>query len=218
MARTPTLRAGRVLDAMEAMLGEMDVHDIHVGELARRAGVAIPTIYYSFHSLDDIVAEATVVKLHHFLIPFTQCLDDMRRALELDDREDFALAAGDFMGLSWSPQSNENIHHLSPLIAYFRQIAPEDVRLRTLQARGVAGLIAVLSGAQAKGWIDPGDDVNAFVVVHWTCVLGQAVFWHPSFGALTGIDFASGAGRLRYHTTLNSDIGQMSVTTPDTTP
>jgi AcrR family transcriptional regulator len=203
---------------MEVMLGEMDVHDIHVGELARRAGVAIPTIYYSFHSLDDIVAEATVVKLHHFLAPFTQCLDDMQRALGLDDREGFARAADDFMRLCWSPESNESIHHLSPLIAYFREIAPQDVRLRTLQAREVAGLIAVLGGAQAKGWIDLGDDVNAFVVVHWTCVLGQAIFWHPSFGALTGIDFASGAGRLRYQTTLKSDIRQMSVDNPDTTP
>jgi len=66
------------------------------------------------------------------------------------------------------------------------------------------------------GWIDSSDDVTAFVIVHWTCVLGQAVFFHPSFGPLTGIDFAKGAGRLRYQTSLNSDIRSMSVTRPDT--
>lgn len=214
--RSLTHGATRVVDEMVVMLSEMDVHDIRVGELARRAGVAIPTIYYSFRSLDDIIAEATVVLLHRFLVPYSQALTDMLDAVAAEDEAAFRVAAGDFMSRCWSEDANRGIHRLAPLIAYFRQIAPDDVRLRTVQAREVAGLIGALTAAQGMGWIDSSDDVTAFVIVHWTCVLGQAVFFHPSFGPLTGIDFAKGAGRLRYQTSLNSDIRSMSVTRPDT--
>ena len=197
------------------MLGEMEIHEVRVGELARRAGVAIPTVYYSFHSQTDVIAEATVVMLDRFLVPFAESLSDMEKVLELDDERTFRGAAAQFVHRCWSPQANEGIHRLAPLIAYFREVAPEDVRLRTVQAREVAGLIEVLHRAQARGWISEHDDATAFVIVHWTCVLGQAIFWHPAFGALTAIDFSTGVGRLRYQTALHDDIRTMPVT-PDT--
>jgi AcrR family transcriptional regulator len=213
--RSLTGGATRVVDEMVVMLGEMEIHDIRVGELARRAGVAIPTIYYSFRSLNDIIAEATVDLLHRFLVPYSEALSDMGSAVQNDDAAKFQGAALEFIARSWSSEANDGIHRLAPLIAYFRQIAPEDVRLRTVQAREVAGLISVLMSAQGKGWIDCADDATAFVIVHWTCVLGQAVFYHPSFGALTTIDFSTGVGHLKYQTALRSDISQMSVTRND---
>jgi AcrR family transcriptional regulator len=205
-----------VVEEMVVMLGEMDIHEVRVGDLARRAGVAIPTVYYNFHSLTDVIAEATVVMLNRFLVPFSQLLSDMGGAVVNEDEEKFRDAASDFVDRCWSPEANEDIHRLAPLIAYFRQVAPEDVRLRAVQAREVAGLIEVLHAAQEKGWIRSEDDATAFVIVHWTCVLGQAVFWHPAFGALTAIDFSEGVGRLRYQTALRDDIRDMSMRRPDT--
>ncbi len=193
------------------MLAEMDIHEVRVGELARRAGVAIPTVYYNFHSLTDIIVEATVVTLHRFLAPFTRLLAGMTRALDAAQEAAFRAAAGDFMEHCWSTPVNENIHRLAPLIVYFRQEAPEDVRLREVQARELAGLIEVLLLAQERGWISADDDAAAFAVVHYTCVLGQAIFYHPAFGPLTSIDFAQGIGRLRFQTTLRDDIRDMSV-------
>lgn len=214
--RSFTQAAARVLDEMVRMIGEMDVHDIRVGVLARRAGVAIPTIYYNFSSLDDIIAEATVVWVGRFLEPFLESLDELERALELGDQPSFESAARSSVERCWSADTIRGVYRCAPLIAYFREIAPQDVRLRSAQARLVARHIDALSAAQDKGWIEPLDDVRAFVIIHWTCVLGQAVFYHPSFGALTGIDFCDGVGRLRYQTGLSSDIAQMSVRTPDT--
>jgi AcrR family transcriptional regulator len=205
-----------VVEEMVVMLGEMDIHEVRVGDLARRAGVAIPTVYYNFRSLTDVIAEATVVMLNRFLVPFSQLLSDMGRAVVNEDEEKFRDAASDFVDRCWSPEANEDIHRLAPLIAYFRQVAPEDVRLRAVQAREVAALIEVLHAAQEKGWIRSEDDATAFVIVHWTCVLGQAVFWHPAFGALTAIDFSEGVGRLRYQTALRDDIRDMSMRRPDT--
>jgi AcrR family transcriptional regulator len=214
--RSLTNGATRVVDEMVVMLGEMEIHEIRVGEVARRAGVAIPTVYYNFRSLTDIIAEATVVLLHQFLVPFSRSLAEMVTALTEGDAAAFRVAAQGFMECSWSSATNQGVHRLAPLIAYFRQVAPEDVRLRTVQAREVAGLIAALGGAQERGWIDARDEPSAFVIVHWTCVLGQAVFFHPAFGALTAIDFSEGPGRLRYQTSLQSDLRQMSVREPVT--
>lgn len=214
--RSFTQAAARVVDEMVTMISEMDVHDIRVGVLARRAGVAIPTIYYNFSSLDDIIAEATIVSVSRFLDPFFDDLDDLERALELDDEPAFEVATRLSIERCWTETTIRGAHRCSPLIAYFREIAPQDVRLRSVQARLVGRHIAALSAAQDKGWIEPRDDVRAFVIIHWTCVLGQAVFYHPAFGALTAIDFTEGVGRLRYQTGLDGDIAQMSVRTPDT--
>ncbi len=214
--RSLTHSAARVVEALVVMLGEMDVHDVRVGDLAQRAGVAIPTVYYQFKSLDDVIAEATVVLLHRFLEPFCGFRSDMQRAVSNDDHAEFEVAARGFMQLSWSAESNERIHRLAPLIAYFREIAPEDVRLRSVQAREIAAQISVLSAARDRGWIEEHEDVSAFIIVHWTCVLGQAVFFHPSFGPLTDIVFTDGVGRLCYQTSLRADIGQMSLKNSDT--
>ena len=214
--RSFTQAAARVVDEMVKMIGEMDVHDIRVGVLAGRAGVAIPTIYYNFSSLDDIIAEATVVWVSRFLEPFMEALDDVERALELGDEPAFGAAARSSVERCWAEGTIRGAHRCSPLIAYFRDIAPQDVRLRSVQARLVGRHIAALSAAQGNGWIHPLDDVRAFVIIHWTCVFGQAVFYHPAFGALTAIDFTEGVGRLRYQTGLKGDIAQMSVRTPDT--
>jgi AcrR family transcriptional regulator len=216
--RSFTPAATRVVDEMVRLLGEMDVHDIRVGDLARRAGVAIPTIYYNFSSLDDIIAEATVVWVRRFLDPLIRAFDELEQAIEDDDAVAFATAATLLIECYWSEETISGVHRSAPLIAYFRQIAPEDLRLRKLQARMVGGHIAALTAAQAKGWIDPADDVGAFVIIHWTCVLGQAVFHHPSFGPLTAIDFSQGVGRLKYRTTLSGDIGQMSLRASDPLP
>src|ERR1019366_4497387 len=182
----------------------------------RRAGVAIPTVYYNFHSLTDIIAEATIVMLNRTLAPFSQLLSDMQGAVVNEDGEKFRCAASEYVGRCWSPEANEDVHRIAPLISHFRQVAPEDVRLRAAQAREVAELIEVLRAAQARGWIRREDDATAFVIVHWTCVLGQAIFWHPAFGALTAIDFPGGVGHLRYQTALRDDIRAMPVKKADT--
>ncbi len=209
--RSLTPGTARVVEEMVVMLGEMDIHEVRVGDLARRAGVAIPTVYYNFHSLTDIIVEATVVTLHRFLEPFAGLLSAMSRAIDGGRETAFRDAAGDFMAHCWSTPVNENIHRLAPLIVHFRQVAPEDVRLREVQARELAGLVEVLLLAQHQGWISADDDAAAFAVVHYTCVLGQAIFYHPSFGPLTQIDFSKGRGRLRYQTTLRHDIRDIPV-------
>ncbi|MDH2903714.1 MAG: TetR/AcrR family transcriptional regulator [Actinomycetota bacterium] len=207
--------SARVVEEMVVMLGEMDIHEVRASELARRAGVAIPTVYYNFHSLTDIIAEATVLMLNRYLAPFGEHLADMSRAVRSDDAAAFRDAATSYVQYSWSMPANEGIHRLAPLISYFRRVAPEDVRLRAVQARELADFIEVLHAAQSRGWISADDDATAFAVVHCTCVVGQAVFWHPAFGPLTAIEFSQGIGRLRYQTALRDNLRAMSLNEDD---
>jgi AcrR family transcriptional regulator len=209
--RSTTNAAARVIDELTTMLGEMDVHDVRVQDLARRAGVAIPTVYYNFQSLDEIVAEATIALLDQFLVPIHEAVGEMELAVADGDLDRFRVAATSYVDEGWTESANQKIHRLAPLIAYFRQIAPGDTRLRRVQAREVQALIDVLVAAQGRGWIHPDDDAPAFVIVHWTCMLGQAVFYHPAFGALTAVDFSHQPARLRYQTSLRSDLRHMSV-------
>lgn len=206
----------RLVDEMVLMLRESEIEGIHASDLARRAGVAIPTVYYNFPSLDAVIAEATVEMLRRFLEPFLASLERMEDALAGDDNDEFVAGTEELLARSWMRETNDEVHRLAPLVANFRRIAPEDTRLRSVQAEVVQDFITAMRHAQGRGWIHAEDNVTAFVVVHWTCVLGQAVFYHPAFGALTAVDFSSGVGRLRYQTGLASDLRAMPVSVPVT--
>jgi hypothetical protein len=54
-------------------------------------------------------------------------------------------------------------------------------------------------------------DVATFVAIHWMCVLGQAVFWHPSFGPLTGLMESADGWHLRFQTSLGDELRNLPV-------
>lgn len=188
------------------MLRDCEIHSLRVSALAQKASVAVPTIYYHYRSVSDVVVEATIVTLQDFLRAFNAIQEEMRTAIERDDKHFFLRSLQQFIDRSWSQATALEVHRIEPLIAHFRTVARGDSRMRSIQVKVVSDLTEILQGALAKGWLVDDIDLNAFVVLHWTAVLGQALFWHPSFGPLTAVERDSAGYHLRFRTSLTGDI------------
>jgi hypothetical protein len=116
-----------------------------------------------------------------------------------------------FLNESWSLVTAEKAHRLAPLMSHIRMVAPRDIRMRELQSNGIAQLASAQVRGQANQWLRDDIDLATFVVIHWTCVLGQAVFWHPSFGPLTGLVESADGWHLRFQTALSDELRNLPV-------
>lgn len=201
----------RIVATTVEVLRETDLHSLRVSDLARKANVSVPTLYYHFDSLGELVVEAVIVSLQRFLEPFSSSIEGMGEAVANDDKAAFLRSLQTFLDESWSVATAEEAHRLAPLMTHFRKVAPQDVRMRELQSAGVGMLAASIEQGQRKGWLSADINVATFVVLHWTCVLGQAVFWHPSFGPLTGLVEADDGWHLRFQTALQGALGNLPV-------
>jgi AcrR family transcriptional regulator len=200
-----------IVAVMVTMLEESELHRIRVSDVARRANVAVPTIYYHFKSLANVIVEAAYVSLVAFVESFEPSMVAMKQALDHEDETGFMAGLEAFLTHSWSLPIAEEVHRLAPLMTHFRESAPDDVRMRQLQAKGLVELATYLEGASTRGWIVLEDSVTTFVVAHWTCVLGQSVFWNPAFGPLTGLRRYGDGVHLKVLTAMNVSLTDMPI-------
>jgi len=201
----------RIVATTVEVLRDTDLHSLRVSDLARKAHVSVPTVYYHFGSLGELVVEAVIVSLQRFLDPFSASIAGMSAAVSANDKDEFLRQLQAFLDQSWSVETAEEAHRLAPLMTHFRKVAPQDVRMRELQSAGIGMLASGIEQGQSKGWLSADINVATFVVLHWTCVLGQAVFRHPSFGPLTGLVEAQDGWHLRFQTALESGLGNLPV-------
>ena len=201
----------RIVATTVEVLRDTDLHSLRVSDLARKAHVSVPTVYYHFGSLGELVVEAVIVSLQRFLDPFSASIAGMSAAVSANDKDEFLRQLQAFLDQSWSVETAEEAHRLAPLMTHFRKVAPQDVRMRELQSAGIGMLASGIEQGQSKGWLSADINVATFVVLHWTCVLGQAVFWHPSFGPLTGLVEAQDGWHLRFQTALQGALGNLPV-------
>jgi len=200
-----------IVAVMVTMLEESELHRIRVSDVARRASVSVPTLYYHFKSLADVVVEAVYVSLVEFVRGFKPAMTAMRDALADENEAAFITGLEAFLAHSWSLEIAREVHRLAPLMTHFRESAPKDVRMRELQAKGLVELATYLTAASERGWIILEDSVTTFVVAHWTCVFGQSVFWNPAFGPLTGLRRYDDGLHLKVQTAMNVSLTDMPI-------
>jgi AcrR family transcriptional regulator len=189
---------------MTDMLRELDVADIRVNDLSKRAEVSVPTIYYHFRSLDDLIILAIGRLLERFIKLFDRPIMKMTEAVDRDQIELFREGLEEYLAFSWSRELNDEVHRIAPQIIVYRRLRPELLDMRRLQSTFLEQISSVLHEAIEKGWIAPDTMVNTFVIHHLSTVFSQALFYHPSFGALSGVQWREGVGHLTFTTAADS--------------
>jgi AcrR family transcriptional regulator len=189
---------------MAEMLREVDVAEVRVNELSKRAEVSVPTIYYHFRSLDDLIILAISQLLERFIAQFDPALGIMNRALDEGDVAAFREGLDVYLALSWSRELNNEVHRLAPQIIVYRRLRPELLEMRRLQSSFIESISTVIHRAVERGWLAEDTRVNSFVVHHLSMVFSQALFYHPSFGALSGVEWRDGVGHLLLMTAADS--------------
>ncbi|NNN02945.1 MAG: TetR/AcrR family transcriptional regulator [Acidimicrobiaceae bacterium] len=193
-----------LIRVMADMLREIDVADVRVNDLSKRAEVSVPTIYYHFRSLDDLIILAIGQLLERFIQLFDPAIIKMTEAIDLDRFEMFREGLEEYVTFSWSRELNDEVHRVAPQIMVYRRLRPELLDMRRLQSTFLEQISSVLHEAIEKGWIAPDTMVNTFVIHHLSTVFAQALFYHPSFGALSGVQWREGVGHLMLTTATDS--------------
>ena len=132
-----------IVTVMVAMLEESELHHIRVSDVAQRANVAVPTLYYHLKSLADVVVEAVFVSLASYVESFEPSMAAMREGLETENEAVFVAGLDAFLDHSWSIPIAQEVHRLAPLMTHFPESDPKDVRMRELQAKGLVELARI---------------------------------------------------------------------------
>ncbi len=171
--RSASETRSHILGATIELLDERDSHEIRVTDIARRASVGVPTIYYHFSSREVLLAEAQVANFFRLLRGRSGHVAAIGDAVARGDHAAFVAAYHDYHTEISSPASTERMWqlartlidiHVDPL-ARERYIEEHDESLRRRRA--------IFVRAQELGWIDPAIDPTAYIQVSGALILGR---------------------------------------------
>lgn len=171
----------RIVDAAAHVLVHRGYAGTRLGDVADRAEVQAPAIYYYFGSRDELIEEAVAVGLAQARTLVEEALAQAPDYLSAVDRIGVAVAAHLSTLLTHSDHAAAAIRTVPQL--------PENMRARHRQAERDyieiwRGLIA---DARASGEIDTGLDAGVSLMVVLGALNWTAEWWDPSRGSLEGV-------------------------------
>lgn len=168
-----------ILAATAAMLDEMDSADIHVSAIATRANVGVPSIYYYFTSLPQLISLAQGLRHNELWAPLDDILVAMTSAVDHQDEGAYWAAWDDLFVVGWDPARRERMRHIAELMIDVRRDAAQSKTMREKQEHQLKQRIEVIDKAKGFGWIDPDVDARSLSLIFWGSFIGQ----HLNFGA-----------------------------------
>ncbi len=158
-----------------SMITESGSSAFRIADLAERANVGVPTIYYHFESRTQVIAEAQTANYFHMTVPLHRILSKAETALSTTDQPIFWEAIRENVEMAWhkgAPSDHMNIVML--LLDIFSDEKAGAVFRERLDIQ-FARWVAVVQEAQALGWIAPDLDAHALVAVLWSATVGQVI-------------------------------------------
>ena len=177
MERRESLTRQRIIDIAATMVAESGSDAFRILELAERAGIGVPTIYYHFDSRDQVVAEAQLENYGRLTEPLRQHIHDAVTALARGDEGAFVAALVEDVTQSWSFAEADRMAIMRTLIDIWSDEATRR-RFEEMLEGQYARWIALLSDAQERGWIGDAHDAGMLVAIFWAASVGQLVIPH----------------------------------------
>ena len=116
MARKDSKVREHILVTTVAMIAESGTDKVHVADVARRASVGIPTIYYHFDSRAKLIGEAQSVRYEQTIRPVRELMDEVESALADEDEKGFWDAVDRYVALVWTPSQVHGKYEVGTLL------------------------------------------------------------------------------------------------------
>ncbi len=174
--RTVSQTRAHILNAAVEMLRESESRQVRIADVAQRANVGIPTIYYHFNSREVLLAEAQVENFFRLLGGRSGHVDVIGDAVEQRDREAFVAGYRQYLIEISDKETTERMWQLARVlldifadpVARERFVAAHDA---SLQRR-----INIFSRAQEMGWVDDSIDPTSYILESGALILGRIMF------------------------------------------
>ncbi len=174
MARRDSAVKQHILTTTVAMISEYGPTKIRVADVARRADVGVPTIYYHFDSRSNLLAEAQVVRYEEFLRPARELMDAMEAALVAEDRGTFDEAVDRYLSLVWAPRVIGGTYEFDVMLeCSVDPVVSEEILDAT--RRQHQRWVAIVARAQQRRWFGPSVDGDVLTSLFWSASVGQLV-------------------------------------------
>ena len=164
-----------ILETTVALINEAGSGDLRVADVAKRADVGAPTIYYHFESRARLIAEAQVGHFEQMLVPFRQIFVNMETAVQNDDLDKFKEMYHLYVALSWSEERLPAIWEFLSVLADIQGDMEAKLMFNAMQHRELRHQIEVMNAAKEKGWVAPDVDPRLLTVLVWAATFGRVL-------------------------------------------
>lgn len=173
--RKESLTRNHMIEVASSMIGEAGSSSFRIADLAERANVGVPTIYYHFESRTQIIAEAQMANYFSMTVPLHRILSKAETALSTKDQPIFWEAVRENFQMAWrSGAADQNMGIVKLLLDVFIDPKSRDIFRDRLDIQ-FARWVAVVEDAKGLGWIGSEIDAQALVAVLWSATVGQVI-------------------------------------------
>jgi AcrR family transcriptional regulator len=170
-----------MIDVASTMIGETGSSSFRIADLAERAHVGVPTIYYHFESRTQIIAEAQMANYFKMTVPLHRVLSKAETALSTKDQNVFWEAVHENMLMAWrSGAADENMGLVKLLLDVLSDSKSRKIFRDRLDIQ-FARWVAVVNDAKELGWASPDLDAQALVAIFWSATVGQVIIAGSKF-------------------------------------
>lgn len=164
-----------MIEVAAEMIRDGGSRSFRIAELAERANVGVPTIYYHFESRTQLIAEAQVANYFRITDPLHRFLSRAETALSKRDESEFWAAIHDNIMLAWrSGALDDNMGIVKLLLDVFEDPKASAMFRERLDIQ-FARWVAVVNDGVELGWGPKNLDAQALVAVFWSASVGQMI-------------------------------------------
>jgi AcrR family transcriptional regulator len=212
--RKESLTRRHIIDVAAQMVRESGSDAFRIVDLAERAHVGVPTIYYHFDSRSQIIAEAQMANYFAKVEPLHRVLSRVETAVSERDQAAYWQAIKENMEMVWSSgQMDEKVG----IVKLFLDVwADPKSRLRFSELLDVqfARWVAVANDGKRLGWMADDIDTKAMVAVFWAASVGQIVMSNSNYLNVSPVDFGAFYMRVVHSSSSLDDPGTWTSSPP----
>ncbi len=178
-----------IVQSAAEMVRELGSDRFRIVDVAKRANVGVPTIYYHFDSRTHLIAEAQILNYFEIVEPHHRVLSQVESALVAGDETAYWAAVEENMILAWSSGQIDRKMGIMKLLLDVWSDPKTHRRFSDLLDIQFARWIAVVDGAQRVGWIAQDIDARTLIAAIWSASVGQVITANSDYLELSPEDF-----------------------------
>jgi AcrR family transcriptional regulator len=170
-----SLTRRHIIEVASEMVTEAGSENFRIVDLAERAHIGVPTIYYHFESRTQVIAEAQMANYFAMTEPLHKILSRAETAISTKDADDFWAAVRQNIEGAWSRGQFDDKRGIVKLLLDVSNDPASRTRFRELLDIQFARWVALVEDAQDLGWVLATLDAQTLVGIFWAASIGQVV-------------------------------------------
>jgi AcrR family transcriptional regulator len=164
-----------ILEVAAKMLRDKGKEHFHIADVAERANVGVPTIYYYFASINELVAHAQIINYVEDSRPVHSYDGQIAHSFAHHDEDEFWEAMKGHMDTVWQAGSFDGSIGILRLLTDIWSDEGAKATLRAMMRDRIAFWTTAARTGQELGWISASQDPEVLVKVLWASAIGHVV-------------------------------------------